>query len=133
MATDAKTVLQAIRTAVETVPGIKRVNSSRKNDAPASGQYSASVLYRGEELDLFVINKDCNRIEHIMPVAIDVRTSSAQDDDLIDKVYAVLDAVLLPANKPADIINILPESIDEPEGDSYLTCRININVRFRRS
>ncbi len=133
MATDAKTVLQEIRVVVAAVSGIKRVNSNRKKDAPASGIYTASVLYRGEGLDQFVINSSNNRIEHIMPLAIDVRTTSASDDDLIDKVYAVMDAVLLPANKPTDIISILPESIDEPEGEEFLTCRININVKFRRS
>jgi P2-related tail formation protein len=129
----AKSILTDIRTVVSGITGIVRVNSSRKNDAPASGTYSASVLYRGEAIDQFVINQSGNRMEHIMPVAIDVRTTSASDDDLIDKVYEVLDASLLQANKPTGAISVLPESIDEPEGEEYLTCRINLNVKFRRA
>ena len=128
-----KDILQDIRDVVANVGGISRVNSSRKNDAPASGQYSASVLYPGEEITLWVINNGSARNDHVMPVTIEVRTSQNSDDDLIDKIYSILDAVLSPSNKPTDCIWIKPDSVDEPEGEGYLTAVINLNVRFRRT
>lgn len=129
----AKTILASIRTIVDAVTGIDRVTSDRKIDPPGTGIYTASVLYRGEEITQWVINDGASRNDHLMPVAIDIRTTSASDDDLVDKVYAVLDAVLLPANKPSDVILMIPESIDEPEGKEYLTARINVIAHFRRS
>ena len=129
---DAKTVLTDIRCVVGDVPGIDRVNGSRKHDAPATGKFTASVLYRGEALERWIINDSSDRTEHLMPVAVDIRTTG-DDDGLIDKVYAVLDAVCLPANRPTDVISLLPESIDEPDGEEYLSCRINLIAKFRRS
>jgi len=128
-----KDILAEIRTVVEGVTGIARVNSSRKTDEIASGQYSASVLYRGESIELWVINSVNDRDDHTLPVAIEIRTTRNTDDDLIDKVYSVLDAVLLPANKPTEVTWIKPEGIDEPEGEDILSTRINVNVRFRRT
>lgn len=122
-----------VRAIVKAVKGVSRVNSNRKNDAPGTGKITASVLYAGEDLSEIVINSSSQRIEHIMPVAIEVRTTSAADDDLVDAAYDILDAVLLPANKPTDVIKVSPESISEPEGSEFLFCRVNVTIQFRRS
>lgn len=129
----AKSILQEIRTVVAGVSGISRVNSNRKKDAPATGKTVASVLYRGETIDQWIITQSASRMNHTLPIAIDVRTTSSLDEDLLDKLYAILDAVLDISNKPTGVVNILPVDIEEPTGEEYLTCRINLNVIFRRS
>lgn len=130
--TDAKTLLGNIRTIVGDVSGISRVNSSRKKDSIATGQYVASVLYRGEDIQRWGTGGGQGRHEHTTPIAIDIRTAK-DDDDLIDKLYAVLDAVTSDANKPEGVTSLLAEGIDEPEFlEDYLTCRINLTARFRR-
>ena len=134
MATDAKTIMTALRATIADITGITRVSGDRKTAAPGSGKTSASVLYNGEDLSLFVINASCDRIEHEMPVKVELRSSTADDDVLVDMLYDVLDALLLPANKPTDVITILPESSDEPElAGGLLVSGVNVVVKFRRN